>query len=195
MSYYRFLRKEEKDVFLINLFWFTRMLCYWNSRDGLWWLFLGICSLLAYLWWLRCLTRISEKRILEISQSTTDLWKTYFRAKNPVGLKISKMATNGVTKPIIAIAWFLFFTRVSQKGEKSRRFEKIACEPSLGAGTERQSQRTKIPVRGLKLRRPHWGRVCGAAASAYQNPRKGTETSLKTSCWFSAKNVRVPKSP
>ena len=91
-----------------------------------------------------------EKRILEISQSTTDLWKTYFRAKNPVGLKIFKPAKNGITKPINDTAWFLFFTRVPEKDEKSRRFEKIACEPSLGAGTGRQSRRTKIPVRGLK---------------------------------------------
>ena len=44
-----------------------------------------------------------EKRILEISQSTTDLWKTYFRAKNPVGFKIFKTVKNGITKPIIAI--------------------------------------------------------------------------------------------
>ena len=97
------------------------------------------------------LTTKDEKRILEISQSTTDLWKTVFRAKNPVGLKIFKTAKNGITKRINDTASILFFTRVSQKGKKSRRFEKIACEPSLGAGTERQSQRTKIPVRGLKL--------------------------------------------
>ena len=52
----------------------------------------------------KSLTRKDEKRILEISQSTTDLWKIVFRAKNPVGLKISKIATNSITKPIIAIA-------------------------------------------------------------------------------------------
>ena len=97
------------------------------------------------------LTTKVEKRILEISQSTTDLWKTDFRAKNHVGLKIFKTAKNGVTKRINDTASILFFTRVREKGQKSRRFEKIACEPSLGAGTERQSQRTKIPVRGLKL--------------------------------------------
>ena len=60
------------------------------------------------------------------------------------------MATNGVTKRIDGTAWFLFFTRVPEKDEKSPRFEKIACEPSQGAGTERQSRITKIPVRGLK---------------------------------------------
>ncbi len=98
----------------------------------------------------KSLTTKDEKRILEISQGNIDLWKTYFRVKNPVGLKIFKTEKNGITKPIIAIDCFLFFTRVSQKGEKSRRFEKIACEPSLGAGTGRQSRRTKIPVRGLK---------------------------------------------
>ncbi|MCB5736242.1 hypothetical protein LIQ47_10235, partial [Megasphaera massiliensis] len=81
------------------------------------------------------MTRKDEKRILEISQSTTDLWKIVFRAKNPVGLKIFKIDINGITKPIIDTASILFFTRVPQKGEKSRRFEKIACEPSLGAGT------------------------------------------------------------
>ena len=97
------------------------------------------------------MTTKDEKRILEISQSTTDLWKTDFRAKNPVGLKIFKTAINGVTKRINDTASILFFTRVREKGQKSRRFEKIACEPRLGAGTERQSQRTKIPVRGLKL--------------------------------------------
>ena len=121
------------------------------------------------------LTTKDEKRILEISQSTTDLWKTDFRAKNPVGLKISKTAINGITKRIIDTASILFFTRVPQKGEKSRRFEKIACEPRLGAGTERQSQRTKIPVRGLKhmaIRKNENGK----RKSAYQNPRKGTET-------------------
>ena len=98
----------------------------------------------------KSLTRKDEKRILEISQSTTDLWKIVFRAKNPVGLKIFKIDINGITKPIIDTASILFFTRVPQKGEKSRRFEKIACEPSLGAGTGIQSQSTKIPVRGLK---------------------------------------------
>ena len=51
----------------------------------------------------KSLTIKVEKRILEISQSTTDLWKTYFRAKNPVGLKIFKTVKNGITKPIIAI--------------------------------------------------------------------------------------------
>ena len=96
------------------------------------------------------LTTKDEKRILEISQSTTDLWKTDFRAKNPVGLKIFKPAKNGITKRINDTASILFFTRVREKGQKSRRFEKIACEPRLGAGTERQSQRTKIPVRGLR---------------------------------------------
>ncbi len=50
------------------------------------------------------LTRKDEKRILEISQSTTDLWKIVFRAKNPGGLKIFKIATNGITKPIIDTA-------------------------------------------------------------------------------------------
>jgi len=50
------------------------------------------------------LTTKDEKRILEISQSTTDLWKTYFRAQNPVGLKIFKTAINGVTKRIIDTA-------------------------------------------------------------------------------------------
>ncbi len=97
------------------------------------------------------LTTKDEKRILEISQSTTDFWKIDFRAKNPVGLKFSKTARNGITKRINVTASILFFTRVREKGEKSRRFEKIACEPRLGAGTERQSQSTKIPVRGRKL--------------------------------------------
>ena len=62
---------------------------------------------MAFFYGVNATTRLTikvEKRILKKSQSTTDLWKTYFRAKNPVGLKISKMATNGVTKPIIAIA-------------------------------------------------------------------------------------------
>ena len=87
----------------------------------------------------------SEKRIFEISQGTTDLWKIVFRSKNPVGLKIFKTAKNGITKRINDTASILFFTRVREKCQKSPRFEKIACEPSLGAGTERQSQRTKIP--------------------------------------------------
>ena len=143
-----------------------------------------------------------EKRILEISQSTTDLWKTDFRAKNPVGLKIFKPAINGITKRINDTASILFFTRVREKGQKSRRFEKIACEPSLGAGTGRQSQRTKIPVRGLKLllkthirplsfcqrtkipvrglklHRIAFFYSASARMSAYQNPRKGTETDI-----------------
>ena len=55
------------------------------------------------------------------------VWETYFRDKKRVGLK----------------SW--------EKGEERPRFEKIACEPRLGAGTERQSQSTKIPVRGRKL--------------------------------------------
>ena len=118
----------------------------------------------------------SEKRILEISQSTTDLWKIDFRAKNPVGLKIFKPAKNGVTKRINDPASILFFTRVREKGQKSRRFEKIACEPSLGAGTERQSQSTKIPVRGLKPIDTMPDNM-GSERSEYQNPRKGTETS------------------
>ena len=116
--------------------------------DGL---FSGICFFAA-VWGMRCLTRLSEKSILEISQGHIDLWKTYFGAENPVGLKISKTATNGVTKRINDTASILFFTRVPEKGEKRPRFEKIACEPSLGAGTERQGCVTKIPVRGLRRR-------------------------------------------
>ena len=112
-----------------------------------------------------------EKRILEISQSTTDLWKTDFRAKNPVGLKIFKTAKNGITKRINDTASILFFTRVSQKGKKSLRFEKIACEPRLGAGTERQSQSTKIPVRGLRLSK-QMENSTKDMASEYQNPRR-----------------------
>jgi len=38
----------------------------------------------------KSLTRKDEKRILEISQGTTDLWKIVFRVKNPGGLKILK---------------------------------------------------------------------------------------------------------
>ena len=63
-------------------------------------------------------------------------WKTDFRVKNPVGLKISKSLTNGVIMRKSDTARFLFFTRVPEKGQKSPRFEKIACEPSQGAGTE-----------------------------------------------------------
>ena len=70
-----------------------------------------------------------EKRILEISQSTTDLWKIVFRAKNPVGLKISKIATNGVTKRINDTDSILFFTRVPQKGEKARGLKKSPVSP------------------------------------------------------------------
>ena len=129
-----------------------------------------------FCWGCGCLTMVGGKHILEISQSTTDLWKTYFNAKNPVGLKIFKPAKNGITKPINDTAWFLFFTRVPEKGQKSRRFEKIAREPSQGAGTGRQSQSTKIPVRGLK--RPiflnQFFRIL--SQPEYQNPRKGTET-------------------
>ena len=46
--------------------------------------------------------------------------ETYFRDKKRVGLK----------------SW--------EKGEERPRFEKIACGPSLGAGTGRQRQSTKI---------------------------------------------------
>ena len=62
--------------------------------------FLGDLFCLAPSLWCSGLTRCSEKSILEISQGNTDLWKTYFRVKKTVGLKISKMATNGVTKRI-----------------------------------------------------------------------------------------------
>ncbi len=122
------------------------------------------------------MTRLSEKSILEISQGHIDLWKTYFGAENPVGLKISKTATNGVTKRINDTASILFFTRVPEKGEKRPRFEKIACEPSLGAGTERQGSITKIPVRGLKPIAELIHTVFYLVTFNYQNPRKGTET-------------------
>ena len=98
-------------------------------------------------------------------------------SKIPVGLKIFKTATNGVTKRINGTASILFFTRVSQKGEKRPRFEKIACEPSQGAGTEGQRYVTKIPVRGLKLERQNIFYHLKRMELRYQNPRKGTETS------------------
>ncbi len=122
------------------------------------------------------MTRLSEKSILEISQGHIDLWKTYFGAENPVGLKISKTATNGVTKRINDTASILFFTRGPEKGEKRPRFEKIACEPSLGAGPERQGSITKIPVRGLKPIAELIHTVFYLVTFNYQNPRKGTET-------------------
>ena len=56
------------------------------------------------------------------------------------------------------------------------------------------SRRTKIPVRGLKLSR-RFVSESNLSLSAYQNPRKGTETVQFIDVKLSNYKVGVPKSP
>ena len=80
--------------------------------------------------------------------------------------------------------------------EKSRRFEKIACEPSQGAGTGGQGRITQIPVRGLKLvvvdSDPFAGRTCRIT----QIPVRGLKLSIREHFGENNNlNVVLPKSP
>ena len=111
-----------------------------------------------------------EKRILEISQSTTDLWKTYFRAKKPrrfENFQNSYKWRNQADKRHCLI--FIFHPGPRKRPKKPEVWKNRLWAQS-GSG--------------------YW-----KTESEYQNPRKGTETGyvLRNGKW--RYRVRVPKSP